>query len=161
MPHCLSQSDWSHKKSLAVGATPRHPFSESRKISRGTPNSMKLLRMALVSILIMAIGAPAYSDQANSAFKNGARAESHTQYDAAYQAYGEAVRLKPKDPKYMVAYLRVRLLAATEHLHKGKMRRGPLKLQEALAEFHAPVEIDTSQYATQNERRSPAHNVNK
>src|SRR5260370_30552462 len=104
MPHFVSQSVWSHKKSLGVGATPRHPLSESRKISRGTPNSMKLLRMALVSILIMAIGAPTYSDQANSAFKNGARAKSHTQYDAAYQAYGEAVPLKPKDPKHIPSY---------------------------------------------------------
>ncbi len=75
---------------------------------------MKLIRIVLVSILIMVIGAPTYSDQANSAFKNGARAESHTQYDAAYEAYGQAIRLKPKDPKYMVAYARVRLLAATE-----------------------------------------------
>ncbi len=122
---------------------------------------MKLLRMALVSILIMAIGAPTYSDQANSAFKNGARAESHTQYDAAYQAYGEAVRLKPKDPKYMVAYLRVRLLAATEHLQKGKMLRDHLKLQEALAEFQRAVEIDSSNYAAQQELQSTAEMIKK
>src|SRR5229473_7181660 len=161
MPHFLSQSVWSHKKSLAVGATPRHPFSESRKISRGTPNSMKLLRMALVSILILAICAPTYSDQANSAFKNGARAESHTQYDAAYEAYSEAIRLKPKDSKYMIAYLRVRLLAAAEHLQKGKMLREHLKLQEALAEFQRAVEIDSTNYAAQQELQGTADMIKK
>ena len=122
---------------------------------------MKLLRMALVSILIMVIGAPTYSDQANSAFKNGARAESHTQYDAAYEAYGQAIRLKPKDPKYMVAYARVRLLAATEHLQKGKMLRDHLKLQEALAEFQRAAEIDATNYAAQQELQSTADMIKK
>ena len=122
---------------------------------------MKLLRMALVSILILAICAPTYSDQANSAFKNGARAESHTQYDAAYEAYGQAIRLKPKDPKYMVAYARVRLLAATEHLQKGKMLRDHLKLQEALAEFQRAAEIDATNYAAQQELQSTADMIKK
>jgi len=117
--------------------------------------------MALVSILILAICAPTYSDQANSAFKNGARAESHTQYDAAYEAYGQAIRLKPKDPKYMVAYARVRLLAATEHLQKGKMLRDHLKLQEALAEFQRAAEIDATNYAAQQELQSTADMIKK
>jgi len=86
-------------------------------------NSMKLLRIVLASILAMAISAPTYSDQANSAFKDGVRAESQIKYDAAYEAYGRAVRLKPKDPKYMVSYLRVQALAAAEHLQKGKSLR--------------------------------------
>jgi len=122
---------------------------------------MKLIRIVLVSILIMVIGAPTYSDQANSAFKNGARAESHTQYDAAYEAYGQAIRLKPKDPKYMVAYARVRLLAATEHLQKGKMLRDHLKLQEALAEFQRAAEIDATNYAAQQELQSTADMIKK
>src|SRR6266852_2120387 len=161
MPLFLPHSVWSYKESLAVRPTPVRPFGGSRKISTGTTNCMKLLRTALASILILAICAPTYSDQANSAFKNGARAESHTQYDAAYEAYGQAIRLKPKDPKYMVAYLRVRILAAAEHLQKGKLLRNNLKLQEALAEFQRAAEIDSTNHAAQQELQSTADMIKK
>jgi general secretion pathway protein D len=124
-------------------------------------NSMKLLRIVLASILAMAISAPTYSDQANSAFKDGVRAESQIKYDTAFEAYGRAVRLKPKDPKYMVSYLRVRALAAAEHLQKGKSLRDNLKLQEALAEFQRSVEIDSTNSAAQQELRSTADMIKK
>src|SRR5260370_26930144 len=103
---------------------------------------MKHLRIMLAAILIMAVSAPTYSDQAKAAYTRGVRAESQTQYDAAYEAYKEAYALKPKDPKYMTAYLRLRASAAAEHVRKGRLLRDNLKLEEALVEFQHAAEID-------------------
>jgi tetratricopeptide (TPR) repeat protein len=52
---------------------------------------------------------PAYPDEAKAAFNRGVRAESQNQYDDAYEACKEAFVLKPKEPKYQMAYLRARV----------------------------------------------------
>src|SRR5260370_11801171 len=105
---------------------------------------MKHLRIMLASLLIMAISAPTYSDQAKAAYNRGVHAESRNQTDAAYEAYKEAYALKPKDPGYMAAYLRLRASAAAEHVRKGQLLRDNLKLEEALVQFQPPADIDTS-----------------
>jgi general secretion pathway protein D len=120
-----------------------------------------LLRIALASILMAAISRPAYSDQASTAFKRGARAESQAQYDAAFEAYSQAHQLKPKDPKYTVPYLRVRVLAAAEHVRKGQMLLMTLKLQEALAEFQRAAAIDPTDFAAQQEVQRTADMIKK
>src|ERR1700732_4064747 len=112
---------------------------------------MKHLRIMLAAILIMAISAPTYSDQAKAAYSRGARAESQNQNDAAYEAYKEAYALKPKDPKYIAAYLRSRAAAGSEHMRKGQSLRDNLKLEEALAEFQRAAEIDRSNLGAQEE----------
>ena len=112
---------------------------------------MMRLRMVLASILILAINAPAYADKARAAYDRGVRAESQTQYDAAFEAYKEAYALKPKDSKYLAAYLRLRTSAAAEHVRKGQLLRSSLKLAEALAEFQRAAEIDITNIAAQQE----------
>jgi general secretion pathway protein D len=112
---------------------------------------MKLLRITLAWILTVAISAPAYSDQASTAYSRGVRAESQAQYDAAFDAFSEAHQLRPKDTKYTIAYLRVRGIAAEEHVKKGQVLREGQKLQEALAEFRRAAQIDTSNNAAQQE----------
>ena len=113
--------------------------------------SSRLLRITLACILIASIGAPTYSDQASAAYDRGVRAEAQPEYDAAFVAYSEAHKLKPKEPKYTVAYLRVRGLAAEEHVRKGQLLRETLKFQEALAEFQRGAEIDPTYYVAQQE----------
>ncbi len=103
---------------------------------------MTLLRITLAVILMMAIGAPAYSDQASAAYGRGVRAEAVPDYDAAFVGYAEAYRLKPKETKYVVPFLRVRGIAAEEHVRKGQLLRDNLKLQEALVEFERAADID-------------------
>ena len=117
---------------------------------------MKHLRIILASILILAISAPTYSDQAKAAYTRGVRAESQNQNDAAYEAYKEAYALKPKDPKYMAAYLRSRASAAAEHMRKGQLLRDKLKLEEALVEFQRAAEIDRSNLGAQEEMNRTA-----
>ncbi len=96
---------------------------------------MMSLRLVLVSILMLAVTPPTYSDEAKSAYKRGVRAESHTRYDAALEAYKQASTLKPREPKYSTAYLRMRAYVAGQHVQKGQALRDGGKLQEALAEF--------------------------
>jgi general secretion pathway protein D len=114
---------------------------------------MRGLRIALATVLILVFGTPLYPDQANSAYKNGRRAESQEHYDAAYEAYKQAYTLKPKDPRYLAAYLRSRAHAAVEHLESGRMLRDNSKLQESIVEFQRAVEIDASNFVAQQELR--------
>jgi general secretion pathway protein D len=122
---------------------------------------MKHLRIMLAAILIMAISAPTYSDQAKAAYSRGVRAESQNQNDAAYEAYKEAYALKPKDPKYIAAYLRSRAAAAAEHMRKGQSLRDNLKLEEALVEFQRAAEIDRSNLGAQEEMSRTATMIKK
>src|SRR6266478_3266909 len=117
---------------------------------------MKHLRIMLALILSIAISAPTYSDQAKAAYSRGVRAESQNQNDAAYEAYKEAYALKPKDPKYIAAYLRSRAAAAAEHMQKGRSLRDNLKLEEALVEFQRAAEIDRSNLGAQEEMNRTA-----
>src|SRR6267143_2265513 len=122
---------------------------------------MKHLRIMLASILVLAISAPTYSDQAKAAYTRGVRAESQNQNDAACEAYKEAYALKPKDPKYMAAYLRSRESAAAEHMQKGQLLRDKLKLEEALVEFQRAAEIDRSNLGAQEEMSRTATMIKK
>ncbi|HXN94685.1 MAG TPA: hypothetical protein VN879_09285 [Candidatus Acidoferrales bacterium] len=122
---------------------------------------MKHLRIMLAAILTLAISAPTYSDQAKAAYSRGVRAESQNQNDAAYEAYKEAYALKPKDPKYIAAYLRSRAAAAAEHMRKGQSLRDNLKLEEALVEFQRAAEIDRSNLGAQEEMSRTATMIKK
>src|SRR6266446_5010421 len=142
---------WRHKKSFGARLTIENPFAGSAPISSGAAKRMTLLRITLAVILMMAIGAPAYSDQASAAYGRGVRAEAVPDYDAAFVGYAEAYRLKPKETKYVVPFLRVRGIAAEEHVRKGQLLRDNLKLQEALVEFERAADIDPTNLAARQE----------
>jgi general secretion pathway protein D len=89
---------------------------------------------------------PAFAESAESDFKAGDRAEKKNNLDVAYLAYKHAHDVKPSDPKYMAAYLRMRFYASTQHIHTGQLLRDEGKLQEALAEFRMAVQIDPSNF---------------
>ena len=125
-------------------------------MSSGAAKRMTLLRSTLAVILMMAIGAPAYSDQASAAYGRGVRAEAVPDYDAAFIGYAEAYRLKPKETKYIVPFLRVRGIAAEEHVRKGQLFRDNLKLQEALLEFERAADIDPTNLAARQEAQKTA-----
>src|ERR1700686_672215 len=130
------------------------------KLQRSSDNMMHL-RVILASIMILAISPPIYPDQANSAYKRGVRAEGQKQYDAAFESYKQAYTLKPKDARYIAAYLRSRAYAAEEHVRSGQLLRDNSKFQESLAEFQRAVEIDSSNFAAQQELRRPAAMLRK
>src|SRR6266853_6979901 len=119
------------------------------------------MQISLAVILMMAIGAPTYSDQASAAYGRGVRAEAVPDYDAAFVGYAEAYRLKPKETKYVVPFLRVRGIAAEEHVRKGQLLRDNLKLEEALVEFQRAAEIDRSNLGAQEEMSRTATMLKK
>jgi len=111
---------------------------------------------------------PGFGDQRTHLFRSSegcvysrVRAESQNQNDAACEAYKEAYALKPKDPKYMAAYLRSRASAAAEHMQKGQLLRDKLKLEEALVEFQRAAEIDRSNMGAQEEMSRTATMLKK
>lgn len=118
---------------------------------------MSYLRFVVASTLMLTLAMPSYPDEAKAAYKRGLRAQSHKQYDAAYESFQQAYALKSKEPKYMTAYLRSRAYAAAQHVANGMKLRDDLKLQEALTEFQRAVEIDSTNFvAAQEVRRTAA-----
>jgi len=109
------------------------------------------LRVLLCSILVLALALPSHSDEASSAFRRGTRAEAEKQYDAAYEAFRQAYTLKPKEPKYITSYLRVRAAAASEHVNNGIKLRDKQKMQEAILEFRRASEIDATSFVALQE----------
>jgi general secretion pathway protein D len=117
---------------------------------------MMRVRLLLASLLILALSAPNYADEAKAAYKRGVRAESQKQYDAAYESFKQAYALNRKEAKYVTAYLRARANAGAQHVGNGLKLRDDLKLQDALAEFQRAVEIDSTNFVAAQELRRTA-----
>src|ERR1700733_13245163 len=96
---------------------------------------MMCLRTVLVLILGLILVAPIHSDDAKNAYRRGQNAELKNEYDAAFDAYRQAYSLKPREPKYITAYLRSRAAAASQHVTNGVKLRKDFKYQEGLEEF--------------------------
>jgi general secretion pathway protein D len=107
---------------------------------------MMRLRFLFAFSLILTLSAAVYPDAARTAYKEGVRAESHKQYDQAFEFYKQAYTLRPEEPRYATAYLRSRTFAAAQHVANGMKLRESLKLQEALTEFERGAEIDSTNY---------------
>ncbi len=112
---------------------------------------MTRLRLLLIVILAGATALPVVAESAEHDYKVGSKAELTGNYDAAYQAFKRAHDLRPGDPKYMSAYLRMRFYAAAEHIHKGQELRDTGSLQDAMAEFRLAATIDASNFAALGE----------
>src|ERR1700688_2000434 len=110
-------------------------------------------RLFVCSLVILALSVRAYSDDASAAFNRGARAESEKHYDLAYESYKQAFALKPREAKYLSAYLQSRSIAATEHIKNGQKLRDASKLQEALLEFQRAAQIDATNFIAAEEMR--------
>jgi general secretion pathway protein D len=122
---------------------------------------MMRARLLIASLLILAFSVPNYPDEAKAAFKRGVRAESQKEYDNAYDAFRQAYALKPKDAKYVAAYLHARANAGALHVSNGLKLRDDLKLQEALAEFQRAMEIDNTNFVAPQEMRRTALLIKK
>jgi general secretion pathway protein D len=122
---------------------------------------MKGLRAPIALLLSLALTVPSYPDESKDAYKRGAQAESQRQYDVAYEAYRQAYSLKPKEPKYVISYLRARAAAGEQHVTNGIKLRDQGKFQEALAEFQRATEIDNSNFAAAQELSRTAALIKK
>lgn len=122
------------------------------------------MKRHLVPVALALLGVsslPLHAENAASDFRNGQRAEARDNLDVAYQAYKAAHDKKPLDPRYMSAYLRVRLFAAAAHIQKGQALRDDGRLQEALAEFRLATDEDPSNFAAAQELRRTTDIIQK
>jgi general secretion pathway protein D len=122
---------------------------------------MKKLQILSVVLFVLLLSVAGNANQASSAYKRGSRAESHNQYEQAYEAYLEAHTLKPRDPAYYAAYVRMRFRVAGDHVHAGQQLQAAGKLQEALAEFQRAAKIDNTNFVAEAEIRQTEEMIRK
>jgi general secretion pathway protein D len=118
----------------------------------------KLSQLATKAVLAVAFLAvpvlfatPAHAQSAGTWNKRGAAAEARGDYDAAFEAYGQAHLKKPKDLRYKTHYERMRFQAAVGHVDRGRVLKQSGDLAGALAEFARAVQIDPSNQTAQQE----------
>ncbi len=116
------------------------------------PRRTLTLGLALASLLGAVAAVPsAHGQSAATWSKRGADAEVREDYDTAYEDYKKAHNLKPKDLRYMAHYERMRFLAATQHIDRGRILRQSGDYAGAITQFMRAGEIDPSNQAAQQE----------
>src|SRR6202140_1328017 len=111
----------------------------------------RLMRPALMLLLVAALTLPAIADKAKDLYAKGQDAEARQQYEAAYNFFKQAYDLKPKDLRYRTAFERLRFEAAATIVHNGQKLRDDGKLDDAVAEFQKALEIDPSLFIARQE----------
>src|SRR6266481_9879234 len=102
----------------------------------------RLMRPALLLLLVAVVTLPAIADKAKSLYIQGQDAEARQNYEAAYEFFRQAYDLKPRDLRYRAAFARARPEAAFVIVHRGQKLRDDGKLDEAVAEFQKALAID-------------------
>ncbi len=111
----------------------------------------RLMRPALLLLLVAVATLPAIADKAKSLYAKGEDAEARQKYVAAYEFYKQAYDLKPKDLRYRTSFERIRFEAAASIVHEGQKLRDDGKLDEAAADFRRALEIDPSLFIAKQE----------
>ena len=145
---------WSHDPTCVE-------MTSSGSNSNALDRPKKQLCVFLVVLIVSTLSLPANADQASAAYKRGVHAESHHQYDQAYEAYSKAHTLKPQDPKYFTAYARMRFYVSVEDVRTGQQLLDAGKLQEALQKFQRAAEIDETNFFAQAQARQIAEILRK
>ena len=120
----------------------------------------RLMRPAILLLLVAAVTLPAIADKAKDLFAKGQDAEARQQYEVAYGFFKQAYDLKPKDLRYRAAFERIRFEAATSLVHQGQKLREDGKLDDAVAEFQKALEIDPSLFIARQELNRTVKMIN-
>ncbi len=99
-------------------------------------------RLLLLLAATLLAASPAWGESARSWAKKAQQAELREDYDTAFQDYREALRLAPGDLRYKTRYERVRFLAATSHVDRGRVLKQSGDLPAATNEFTRAISID-------------------
>jgi general secretion pathway protein D len=103
------------------------------------------------AVAMVTYGSPAQAQTAGTWSKRGAEAEVREDYDAAYEDYKKAHDKKPKDLRYLAHFERMRFLAATQHIDRGRLLRQQGDYAGAIQQFMRAGQIDASNQAAQQE----------
>jgi general secretion pathway protein D len=121
-------------------------------ISTSSTYAIRALSLLLfVCCLAGATSVAAHAQSANTWNKRGQDAEARQDYDAAYEAYRQAILKKPKDLGYKAHYERMKFQASVGHLDRGRVLKQSGDLSGALNEFTRALQIDASNQAAQQE----------
>ena len=116
------------------------------------PRRIAICTLAIICFASMATVVPtAHAQSAASWSKRGAEAEVREDYDAAFEAYKQAHAKSPKDLRYRAHYERMRFLAGTQHIDRGRILRQSGDYAGAITQFMRAAEIDPSNQAAQQE----------
>ena len=115
----------------------------------------KLAAVLQVLVLLGASLAPltARTKKGDKMMAQGRTAEVHKDWDAALEAYEQALSEDPADPAYQLVVARARFQAATTHINRGFTLRSDGNLTQALVEFQKAYQIDPSLTLAQQEVR--------
>jgi general secretion pathway protein D len=135
--------------------TPNY-FPEKKRLRQrlGVQERMRKVAATLAVLFIFTAFLSA-ADSAKSLYQKGLKAESHQDYEAAFDFYKAAYQQKPEELKYRVSYERTRMLAGASKVKRGQKLREQGNLQDALTLFQQAIEIDPSNdLAAQEIRRT-------
>ena len=85
-----------------------------------------------------------YAQSAGKLYKEGRAAEARDDVQTAYDDYAKAYQKKPSEEGYKVAYFRLRVPAAADHVVRGERLRDGGDDVGAINEFLRALEIDPS-----------------
>jgi general secretion pathway protein D len=111
----------------------------------------RLLRPALLPVLVAVIALPSFADKSKDIYAKGQDAEARQNYEEAYNYFKQAYDLKPKDLRYRASFERIRFEAGASIVHHGQKLREDGKLDEAVAEFRRALSIDPSSFIAKQE----------
>ncbi len=170
-----SQSaDVSRARGLVVGYGAAAVFDPRKKVkrismSRGFLLSLKNVQRALppldpaccamrtlpwVSLGLLLLGTGVTRAHAQSAAtwdKRGGEAETRQDYDTAYEDYKKAHTKKPNDMRFEEHFDRMRFLAGTQHVDRGRLLRQNGDWNGAMQQFLRAREIDPSNQTAEQE----------
>src|SRR5579859_1002307 len=111
----------------------------------------RLMRPALLLLLVAVVTLPAIADKAKDLFAKAQDAEARQDYEAAFNLFKQAYDLKPKDLRYRAAFQRIRFEAAASVVHQGQLLRDEGKLEDAVAQFQKALAMDPSLFIAKQE----------
>jgi general secretion pathway protein D len=111
----------------------------------------RLMRPAVLLMLVAIVTLPAIADKAKDFYNKGEDAEARQNYEQAYDFFKQAHDLKPKDLRYRSAFERTRFEAAASIVHRGQEMRDQGKLEDAAGEFQKALAIDPSLFIAKQE----------
>jgi general secretion pathway protein D len=104
---------------------------------------MRNARVPLVALLTMLLAvSAAYAESASRYYQRGRAAEDAGDLVAAFEAYQQALQIKPRDLRYRTTYERIRVSAAAELIKQGEQLIQAKSLPAALAAFLRALDID-------------------
>jgi general secretion pathway protein D len=112
---------------------------------------LRALPLLLLCCLAAFGSKTAHAQSAKTWYQRGQAAESHKDYDTAFQDYQHAVNLKPNDLRYKEELARMRFQAAAAHVDRGRVLIQSGDLNGALAQFLRALEINPGYEAAQQE----------